>query len=136
MVVAGGMPIAIPMLAVTAVAAIAALWALWRLRREADARRRVLEALESSRALLGAQPAAVYRCDCRTGAETVIPGASTKLGLGRAADFADFLACFDPADAAALAKARRAARRRRHRVPHGGARARAPTRSSRSSAGA
>jgi signal transduction histidine kinase len=98
---------AIPLLAVASVAAAAAVWALWRLRREAGERRRVLEALESSRALLGAQPAAVYRRDCRTGAETVIPGASTKLGLGRTADFTDFLACFDPADATALAKARR-----------------------------
>jgi len=103
----GGMPMAIPLLAVASVAAAAAVWALWRLRREAGERRRVLEALASSRALLGAQPAAVYRRDCRTGAETVIPGASTKLGLGRTADFTDFLACFDPADATALAKARR-----------------------------
>ncbi|HTZ79913.1 MAG TPA: ATP-binding protein [Stellaceae bacterium] len=101
------MPITIPMLAVTTVAAAAAFWALWRLRQEAEARRRVIEALASSRALLGAQPAAVYRCDRRTGAETVIPGASTKLGLDRTSGFTDFLACFDTADAAALLEARR-----------------------------
>src|SRR5215472_3617203 len=99
-------PLTLALFVVAVVGACAACWALLQLRREADERRRVLAALASSRALLGQQPAAVYRRDRRSGAESFVPGASTGLGLGGVSAFADFLACFDRTDAAAIADAR------------------------------
>jgi len=99
-------PLTLSLVVVAAVSALAAGWALWRLRREADERQRVLAALASSRALLGQQPAAVYRRDRRTGGESFVPGASTGLGLASVSAFADFLGCFDHADAAAIADAK------------------------------
>jgi signal transduction histidine kinase len=99
-------PLTASLFVVAGVSAVAAGWALWRLRLEAEERARVLAALASSRALLGQQPAAVYRHDRRGNAESFVPGASTGLGLAGVTAFADFLACFDRTDGAAIAEAR------------------------------
>ena len=99
-------PLTFSLFVVAALSALAACWALLRLRREAEKRERVLAALASSRAMLGQQPAAVYRQDRRSEAESFVPGASTGLGLTSVSAFADFLACFDRSEAAAIAEAR------------------------------